>query len=159
MSASAKALVLAIIVLALCNTASAADPLLAPTTACRPGAPTEMLCLVNWARKQSGLQPLVRTLRVVDSAQRKANAIVACQEYRHDPCGNLGVIPGGSWGENIVWGRTIRESMDAWLLSPGHRANILNPVYSEYGGAFRLTGPFPRLWVNQFFAPAVQLRG
>ena len=44
-----------------------------------------------------------------------------------------------SWrvGENIAWGNgrfaTPRSIMAAWMHSPGHRANILNPGFREVG--------------------------
>ena len=37
-------------------------------------------------------------------------------------------------GENIAWGQgTAAAVMDAWMHSPGHRANILNSRYSHIG--------------------------
>jgi uncharacterized protein YkwD len=37
-------------------------------------------------------------------------------------------------GENIAYGYgTAQAVMDAWMNSPGHRANILNPYYTEIG--------------------------
>jgi uncharacterized protein YkwD len=44
-----------------------------------------------------------------------------------------------SWqvGENIAWGEeslaTPAAIVDAWMKSPGHRANILNGSYDEIG--------------------------
>ncbi|BCJ43140.1 hypothetical protein GCM10010168_01180 [Actinoplanes ianthinogenes] len=39
-------------------------------------------------------------------------------------------------GENIAWGYpTAREVMDAWMASPGHRANILNCGAKSIGAA------------------------
>lgn len=41
-----------------------------------------------------------------------------------------------AWGENISAGRTsAKEVIDAWLDSPGHCANIMNPVFTEIGAA------------------------
>jgi uncharacterized protein YkwD len=37
-------------------------------------------------------------------------------------------------GENIAWGyATAQEVMDAWMASPGHRANILNCATKSIG--------------------------
>ena len=40
-------------------------------------------------------------------------------------------------GENIAWGTaalaTPRAIVAAWMASPGHRANILDPRYRETG--------------------------
>jgi uncharacterized protein YkwD len=138
------------ILTSLSASANAADPLLAPTTVCRPGASTEMLCLHNWARKQAGVGVVVRDQRVVDSANTKANGIIGCKQFSHTPCDELGAIPNVWWGENISFGYTIRVAFDLWLRSPGHRANILNGLYTKYGSAYRPAGVFPRLWVIQF---------
>jgi uncharacterized protein YkwD len=45
-------------------------------------------------------------------------------------------------GENIAWGyRSATEVVDAWMTSPGHRANILNCRYTAVGvGAARNAG-------------------
>jgi uncharacterized protein YkwD len=44
---------------------------------------------------------------------------------------------GGSVGENLYWGETIVptpiDALDAWMHSPGHRANILRPEFAEVG--------------------------
>ena len=46
---------------------------------------------------------------------------------------------GGAWriGENLAWGTgelaTPRAIVSAWMASPGHRANILQPAYREIG--------------------------
>ena len=46
---------------------------------------------------------------------------------------------GGAWriGENLAWGSgelaTPKKIMAAWMGSPGHRANILQPAYREIG--------------------------
>jgi uncharacterized protein YkwD len=37
-------------------------------------------------------------------------------------------------GENLARGQTsVAEVMAAWMASPGHRANILNPTYTDVG--------------------------
>jgi uncharacterized protein YkwD len=42
-------------------------------------------------------------------------------------------------GENIASGqRTPQEAMDAWLDSPGHCANIMNPRFTEMGAAYAI---------------------
>ena len=46
---------------------------------------------------------------------------------------------GGAWriGENLAWGTgdlaSPRAIMAAWMHSPGHRANILQPQYRQIG--------------------------
>ncbi|TVY01104.1 CAP domain-containing protein [Cohnella terricola] len=51
-------------------------------------------------------------------------------------------------GENIAKGqRTPQEVMTAWMNSPGHRANILNPNYKTIGVAY-----YNGVWVQEFIA-------
>ena len=39
-------------------------------------------------------------------------------------------------GENLAGGyATVGDAVNAWMASPGHRANILNPLYKETGVA------------------------
>ena len=53
-----------------------------------------------------------------------------------------------SYGENIAWGGshlgTPKAIVRAWMRSPGHRHNILNPDFREIGIGFsRGTPPNP----------------
>lgn len=51
--------------------------------------------------------------------------------YTFDP-----IVPNPyAWvGENIAWGqKTAADVMDAWMHSPGHRANILRSSYTHVG--------------------------
>lgn len=60
-------------------------------------------------------------------------------------------------GENIASGqRTPAEAMAAWLDSPGHCANIMNPKFSEMGAAYAINpGNDNRTayWTQVFGAP------
>jgi uncharacterized protein YkwD len=57
---------------------------------------------------------------------------------------------GGRWtvGENLAWGTadlsTARGLLNAWMNSPGHRANILKPAYREIGVAIAMGTPKSR---------------
>jgi uncharacterized protein YkwD len=56
-------------------------------------------------------------------------------------------------GENIAAGqRTPAAVMDAWMKSPGHRANILNCGFRVIGmGVATVTGsPFGIYWTQNF---------
>ncbi|MBM0239775.1 CAP domain-containing protein [Micromonospora sp. ATA32] len=64
--------------------------------------------------------------------------------------------PGGyawrSYGENVAWNqKTPAAVMDAWMNSPGHRANILNCGFTEIGvGIATSNGPY---WTQDFGTP------
>jgi len=98
---------------------------------------TELLRLVNEARVQNGLLPLTWSTSLGQSAEVRAREIV--QLFSH-------TRPDGSeWytvnplvnGENIAAGYPSAQSVfDAWMDSPGHRANILRSYFTTMGSAY-----------------------
>lgn len=146
--AAVAALIAAAALLPLAPGASAqrADPI-APASACPnqtdPGAASgrqlqAMLCMTNYARKASGLKPLVLSRPLARAAGKKSADILACGEFSHEACGRdftywikrFGYAK-GCWtaAENIGYGTgslgSVREVFSAWMNSSGHRANIL----------------------------------
>lgn len=124
--------------------------LLAPTSSCPTSSPTQMFCLHNYARVKAGLRPLVRDSVFVQFAAAKRDRILVCGgQLTHYPCGDKVRYPPNvvKWGENLaIWYPSVRATFQAWLSSPGHRANILLSGASKYGAAFY--GP-SRMWVVQ----------
>jgi len=55
-------------------------------------------------------------------------------------------------GENIAGGqRTPEDVVRAWMNSPGHRANILNPRFTHLGsGYFTGSNGFGHYWTQMF---------
>jgi uncharacterized protein YkwD len=102
-----------------------------------------MLCLVNHARVNWGLEPLAAPAELAGSAGRKSADILRCDEFSHEACGReVGYWPerfgyGGCVGENIAYavGRsaTPRAIFRLWMNSPGHRENILRSSYDDIG--------------------------
>jgi uncharacterized protein YkwD len=154
--------------------AGAYDHLLAPAATCPNQADTSlavnlqeaaMLCLVNFARERSGLARLATDPRLMDSADRKAQDLMRCQQFSHTACGRAFDFHVGAagyracaTGENIAWGSggfgTVRNRMSGWLESSGHRANILSTRYRDQGIAL-IRGTFSgysgvAMWVSQF---------
>jgi uncharacterized protein YkwD len=60
-------------------------------------------------------------------------------------------------GENIAGGLDIddpRVAVDGWLASDGHCANIMNPLYTEFGaGAYEGGGALTFYWTQEFGRP------
>lgn len=57
-------------------------------------------------------------------------------------------------GENIAMGqRTAQEVMNAWMNSPGHRANILSPSYTQIGVGCAKTSSGVLYWTQEFIKP------
>lgn len=103
-------------------------------------------CLVNWARAQDGRRGLALRRSLVRAAALKGQAVAACGQFSHTPCGTdlaAQVRKTGYryslFGENLYagpWGRvSARSVVGAWLDSPPHRANLLSPAFRELGVA------------------------
>ena len=53
-----------------------------------------------------------------------------------------------SAGENIAMGQTTPEQVvQAWMDSPGHRANIMNSSFTQIGVGYVASGNY---WTQQF---------
>jgi uncharacterized protein YkwD len=124
-----------------------------------------MRCLINATRRSAGRPVLRANASLGNAARLKAARIAACGDFSHTPCGapfatvfRAAGFRGGSMGENLAHGSagsgSPRAILEAWLRSPGHRANLLRPSFSLHGLAVR-TVTLPgvgqtRLWVNTF---------
>jgi uncharacterized protein YkwD len=57
-------------------------------------------------------------------------------------------------GENIAWNQaTPKEAVKAWMDSPGHKENMMNPDFTEIGVAVMKNKKGQRYWVQVFGAP------
>lgn len=57
-------------------------------------------------------------------------------------------------GENLAAGhKTAKDAVNAWLDSPGHRANLLDPAFTETGIAVKIGGDYGWYWVQEFGRP------
>jgi uncharacterized protein YkwD len=107
-----------------------------------------MLCLVNRARANRGLEPLAAPDSLARAADRKSADILRCEEFSHSACGRdpeywpqrFGYS--GCVGENIAYSigaaATPRAIFRLWMNSPGHRENILRGSYDDIGIGVRI---------------------
>ncbi|MGL4608498.1 MAG: CAP domain-containing protein [Trueperaceae bacterium] len=137
------------------------------------GKHAEMLTLVNAARVRGGVcgtvafspsQPLRYDAVLERTARKHSEDMNAANVLGHvSPTGSINYPPGAqlrdrinaegySWqqiGENVSWNYLIiPELVDAWLASPHHCENILNPAFTEVG--FGKAGTF---WTQNFGLP------
>lgn len=102
----------------------------------------EVLRLVNQARVRHGLAPIARAAELDVAAERHSRDMAINGFFSHT--GSDGSNAGQranaagyfwyAWGENIAAGfPTAAAVMEAWMNSPGHRANILQPIFQEIG--------------------------
>lgn len=116
----------------------------------------EVLKLINEARAEVGVDPLIMELGLEETAKQRAAELTVLMEHRR-PDGTdcwtatdgLG-YPYRSIGENIAQGFLDAASVvEAWMNSEGHRANILNADFSHIGiGCFEYDGVW--YWVQLF---------
>lgn len=114
--------------------------------------------LVNEEREAKNLKPLVMTDELETIAVQRAVELSAYPEHDRpngEECFN--VLDDFEFdcslaGENIAMGfKTSTSVMDAWMESPGHKANILNPEFTHIGVAcFEMDSV--RYWVQFFVA-------
>ncbi len=114
----------------------------------------QVATLVNQERAKHGLKPLQHRADVKNVAQKKAEDLINSNYFSHtspnygSPFQMLKTfgINYQSAGENIAKGqKTPQEVMNAWMNSPGHRANILKPEYDTIGVGF-----YHGAWVQMF---------
>lgn len=101
----------------------------------------------NFQREKYGLPPLRENFRLNVSAEAKAQDMFENQYFSHyspsgSGVGDLVENVGYEFiaiGENLALGDFENDEalLQAWMDSPGHRANILNPIYKEIGVAVR----------------------
>lgn len=102
---------------------------------------TEIYNLVNQERAKRGLNKLVLSESLNEIADQRAEEIV--NDYSHNGlhayAGDIRDIFGQvKISENIDGNFSASGAMNAWMNSSGHRANILNPNFSNIGiGAYK----------------------
>jgi hypothetical protein len=112
---------------------------------------SEILSLTNLARVNAGLNPLRPNNLLTQAAQAKANDMLSQGYFSHTSIGDQPPwyfisATGYNYfyaGENLA--RDFQSSQDvitAWLNSPAHRQNLLNPNYTEIGLAL-VSGSYP----------------
>lgn len=148
------------------STAQAARPVLSdPCTDVADPArlARQMLDAVNAERAKVGLKPLRLDPTLTQIADFYACRLIDGRFLRHvDPYDNSTVVTRAAdfgyaflkIGENLAAEqRTVREAMAGLMNSPGHRANILDPAFTEIGIAVKLGGPYGIYWVQEFGRP------
>jgi len=132
-------------------------------------SPLKIVELTNQERAKVGVPPLTLNPILSESAQRKAGDMFAFDYWSHNsPSGRT------PWdffkevgyrfslaGENLARDFVSPETVvSAWMASPTHRSNLLNPNYREIGVAVvdgNLAGVETTLVVQHFATPVEAL--
>jgi uncharacterized protein YkwD len=85
----------------------------------------EVIAKVNAERRSRGLRPLKISEKLMTVARGWSGVQARQRRMYHSNNG---------YGENVAYGQPTPDVvMRDWMNSKGHRANILNPRYSEIG--------------------------
>jgi uncharacterized YkwD family protein len=116
----------------------------------------KVVTLVNQERTKNGLPALKIDTTLSKMARMKSEDMQKNHYFDHtsptygspfDMMKKFG-ISYSSAGENIAMGQTSpAEVMNAWMNSPGHRANILNKSYTSIGVGYDAAGNY---WTQEF---------
>ena len=129
----------------------------------------QILTLVNNERAARGLAPMQLDTSLNAAAQGHSATQAAAGDIFH-------IAPDGSnpgdriartgylfstWGENVAAGyRDPNTVMAAWMRSPGHCRNILNPAFTELGVGYEQRNNDPSrfydYWTQVFARPSGQ---
>ena len=106
------------------------------------GPEAELISLINKEREESGAPPLAVDWEVTRLARYKSEEMKNHGLFDHESLvyGNPAQlldrfdIPFNLAGANIAKGQeTPREVINAWRVSAGHRANLVNPDFTDAG--------------------------
>jgi uncharacterized protein YkwD len=115
------------------------------------------VCLINAERRSRGLARLRSNRRLARAALAHSRDMVKRSYFAHNSLSGASFIDRikrrrymsgrARWtvGENLAWGSgsraTPREIVDAWMRSPGHRANVLARQFRDIGIGVALGSP------------------
>jgi hypothetical protein len=92
------------------------------------GTEAEFLALINASRADAGLGPLSVDGGLVSHAANHTADMMAAGDIYHSSSAELGAAGGTGWermGENVGKGQSASSLHQAFMNSPGHKANIL----------------------------------
>lgn len=123
-----------------------------------------LLKLHNSFRQKIGIRGLCLNQKLMTAAEKFCLYMAATDDFDHvsrngpTPESRLDEVDYDweMYGENIAFGQTTAdEVMDAWITSPGHRENIVEPEFEEAG--FARCGPADEsYWVSIFGASGLR---
>lgn len=125
-------------------------------------AEQQLLALANQARQQSGAPPLVLDPGLSQAARVHAQAMVEARSLSHQFTGEPSLpqrlaattsLLLDQEGENVALDYDAEHGHEHLMLSPPHRANLLNPAYNVVGLGVVRNGD--RLYIVQDFGHAL----
>lgn len=117
----------------------------------------EMLGYINTERAKANAPALVLDQKLSDGAAIKSKDMAQNNYFSHtsptygspfDMMKSLGITYRTA-GENIAKHTSVKGAHDAFMNSPGHKANILNTGFKKLGLGFYVSGDY--IYVTQWF--------
>jgi hypothetical protein len=124
----------------------------------------QLVRLTNAERANHGLPPLKAASELMNSSQYHSDWMASHNCFDHNCPGepywvtriaNAGYLNYEALGENIAAGYgSASEAVQAWMNSPGHRANMLGGAFREAGGGYAYCSgcTYNRYWAMDFGA-------
>jgi uncharacterized protein YkwD len=121
---------------------------LVPAAGNLPAVSQATLCLLNQQRAANGVAPLAENGKLTNASTGYSQRMVAEAFFDHEAPDGMNLVDrltGAGYaiddapvvGENIGWAQgdlaSARSMVQAWMASPGHRANLLSGDYTEVG--------------------------
>ena len=91
--------------------------------------------LVNVSRVQAGLRPVRQNATLDAKADAWAKGMRDRCQISHSRLADGAPSNWRKLGENVGTGNNVAEVHTAYMASPGHRANVLDPAFTEIGTA------------------------
>ena len=122
----------------------------------------QLLTLANQSRQKAGAPPLTRDAGLSQSARVHAQAMMAARQLSHQLDGEPALpqrlaatthLLLDQEGENVALDYDAERGHEHLMLSPPHRANLLNPAYNVVGLGVVRSGD--RLYIVQDFGHAL----
>ena len=117
-----------------------------------------MVNMINQERAAAGVSPVTLDLRLASVGRAKANDLKANNYFDHTSptygspwamMQQVGLTVGWA-GENIAGNNSVSGAMAALMLDPGHRANILDPRFTNVGVGIAYGSAYGNLYVQEF---------
>ena len=123
-----------------------------------PAAEQQMFQLVNEERKNVGLQPLVWDDRLLPVARQHSEEMFRLKYFSHQspvtgsPFDRLKAanIAYKVAGENLAYAQSVTVAHRGLMDSPGHKANILDPVFTRMAIGVIYAGAYGRMFTQMF---------
>jgi hypothetical protein len=124
-------------------------PFLPAPAVASSGVESSFISAINRERAAAGLPDVVVTSDLTAAARRHSGVMAGASDLHHNP--DLGGSVGG-WrkiGENVGRGPSVDAIHNAFMASPGHRDNILDPDWTQVGVGVVEAGN--TIWVTEMF--------